>query len=158
MPSHYYSRSWPLGQGSGSGGPSLQVVVLDTVPLDEHNFHRNLIEDMGPQHARRLLQEQEVSASGRMDHPHLRRDGQGNGTTDKAAMQLSWLASTLKASTASVVLVAGHYPIYSAGHHGDSAVMQRDVQPLLKQYNVSAYLAGTCTHYPSPLFSPPIGL
>ncbi|KAK8778488.1 hypothetical protein V5799_020171 [Amblyomma americanum] len=40
------------------------------------------------------------------------------------------------------VLVAGHYPIYSACSHGTTKCLERDLDPLLRKYRVNAYLAG----------------
>ena len=34
--------------------------------------------------------------------------------------QLGWLEATLNASTAAWLVVAGHYPVYSGGEHGDT--------------------------------------
>jgi len=40
------------------------------------------------------------------------------------------------------LLVAGHYPIYSNGAHGDTSELVTYLQPLLEQYHVHAYIAG----------------
>lgn len=40
------------------------------------------------------------------------------------------------------VLVAGHYPIFSAGPNGDSLELQTYLLPLLQHYRVHAYLCG----------------
>lgn len=40
------------------------------------------------------------------------------------------------------LLVAGHYPIYSNGAHGDMSELISVLQPLLEKYHVHAYLAG----------------
>ena len=40
------------------------------------------------------------------------------------------------------LLVAGHYPIYSVGEHGDTSELKSYLQPLLQKYNVHAYFCG----------------
>lgn len=40
------------------------------------------------------------------------------------------------------LLVAGHYPIYSVGEHGDTSELQSYLQPLLQKYGVHAYFCG----------------
>lgn len=58
------------------------------------------------------------------------------------ASQLQWLEQVLASSTADWLVVAGHYPVYSAGEHGNTAELLTDVLPLLKKYDVDAYICG----------------
>lgn len=57
---------------------------------------------------------------------------------------LEWIEQTLIDASArsNWVLVAGHYPIYSIGEHGDDQFLIDDLLPLLLEYKVHAYLAG----------------
>jgi Calcineurin-like phosphoesterase len=48
----------------------------------------------------------------------------------------------LKASTATWLIVAGHYTIYSEAQHGDNAVLIADFVPLLNKYGVQMYFNG----------------
>jgi tartrate-resistant acid phosphatase type 5 len=57
-------------------------------------------------------------------------------------VQLAWLDKELSASTAAWKIVVGHHPVYSAGEHGNTAELIRDVEPLLEKYHVQAYLNG----------------
>lgn len=57
---------------------------------------------------------------------------------------LDWLEAVLdqQNKTATWILVAGHYPIYSIGDSGDNQNLITSLLPILKQSNVHAYLCG----------------
>ncbi len=147
MPSHYYSNIWP----DVGGGQSMQILFLDTVQLADETFRRALRHD-GPAEALAFYGEEveEEAMSGGV------RGGKEEGETrrrqlrkirieereTKKAAQLAWLEKTLAESTADWLLVAGHFPMYSGGYHGDTEELQRDVRPLLEKYRVDAYLCG----------------
>mmetsp|Transcript_24212 Transcript_24212/g.46925 ORF Transcript_24212/g.46925 Transcript_24212/m.46925 type:complete len:454 (+) Transcript_24212:143-1504(+) len=59
-----------------------------------------------------------------------------------AKIQLEWFEHTLNSSTADWLIVAGHYPVFSGGEHGNTPELQQQILPLLQKYNVDAYLAG----------------
>lgn len=40
------------------------------------------------------------------------------------------------------LVVVGHYPIFSSGEHGDTSELLTYLQPLIEEFNVSAYIAG----------------
>ncbi|XP_072172477.1 tartrate-resistant acid phosphatase type 5-like [Diadema setosum] len=55
----------------------------------------------------------------------------------------TWLEQQLnETKRASYVVVAGHYPVWSVGAHGPTECLKQRLEPLLKKFNVSAYLAG----------------
>jgi len=58
--------------------------------------------------------------------------------------QLSWIESTLAASSADWKIVIGHFPVHSAttGEHGDTASLIKQLQPILEQQKVDLYLNG----------------
>ena len=60
----------------------------------------------------------------------------------QASMTLNWIEDALSKSDADYLLVAGHYPVYSACSHGSTKELIKDLDPLLKQYDVTAYLSG----------------
>ena len=60
----------------------------------------------------------------------------------RAEKTLKWIENALFNSDADYLLVAGHYPIYSACSHGGNAVLQSKLDPLLRKYGVTAYLSG----------------
>jgi tartrate-resistant acid phosphatase type 5 len=57
---------------------------------------------------------------------------------------LDWIDTTLEAAEkrSNWILVAGHYPIYSIGEHGDDTYLINDLLPIIMAHKVHAYLAG----------------
>jgi tartrate-resistant acid phosphatase type 5 len=55
---------------------------------------------------------------------------------------LKWIDTTLAehAKTDNWLIVAGHYPIYSIGEHGDDSYLVADLAPLLEKHGVHAYM------------------
>ncbi|RYH02094.1 hypothetical protein EON65_47975 [archaeon] len=59
--------------------------------------------------------------------------------------QLSHIVAALeeaKADPPTWLLVAGHYPVFSAGSNGDAKELQQYLLPLLQEYHVHAYICG----------------
>jgi len=57
--------------------------------------------------------------------------------------QLAFIEEELQAARAYTwVVVAGHYPMYSTGGHGDGTELQTYLLPLLLKYGVHAYVCG----------------
>ncbi len=59
--------------------------------------------------------------------------------------QVAHIERMLEEATAdppSWLLVVGHYPIYSAGDHGDMSELSTNLLPLLLKYKVHAYICG----------------
>ena len=62
---------------------------------------------------------------------------------NRADKTLRWIEEALRTSSdADYLLVSGHYPIYSACSHGSTPHLIRDLDPLLRKYQVTAYLSG----------------
>lgn len=63
-------------------------------------------------------------------------------SSNLAVATLEWIKDALEQSDADYLLVAGHYPIYSACAHGGTPELLQNLDPLLRQYGVTAYLSG----------------
>lgn len=119
MPNRFYNRIWTIPNSPCT----VEIVFIDTVilcPRESYTFLPMIDEfhEYDP-------------------HYYYVSDFQ-----TKAKIQWSWLERTLKQSTADYLIVAGHYPTYSAGEHGDTGELVEHLAPLLEKYNVSMYLCG----------------
>ena len=61
---------------------------------------------------------------------------------EMADRQLEWIVHEIRSSTADYILVGGHYPVYSAGMHGNTQILIDNLTPIFKKYDVTAFLAG----------------
>jgi acid phosphatase len=116
-----YGRSnprWRMPQryykasGAEFGLPQLDIFVLDTTPIDGG----------------------EAEA--------LVRLSRGRVSLPDPQAQIAWFKAALAASRADWKVVVGHHPIRSGGHHGGSAVLGAEIEPLLAAHNVQAYICG----------------
>ena len=58
---------------------------------------------------------------------------------DRRTPQYAWIEETLSKSTAEMIIVAGHYPVFSHAKHGSTDELVQNLKPLLAKYKVSAY-------------------
>lgn len=56
--------------------------------------------------------------------------------------QLEWLERALSESKAQRHIVAGHHPMRSYGHYGDTDFLVKNVKPILDRFNVALYCCG----------------
>jgi tartrate-resistant acid phosphatase type 5 len=59
-----------------------------------------------------------------------------------ASTTWAWLEEQLAASKAEYLFVAAHYPVWSACSHGPTKSLVSQLRPLLRKYDVTAYLSG----------------
>lgn len=60
----------------------------------------------------------------------------------RASRQVAWLEQALASSTAPVLIVAHHYPVWSSGKHGSDPFAVGALLPLYERYGVSLVLNG----------------
>ncbi|XP_025905905.1 tartrate-resistant acid phosphatase type 5 [Nothoprocta perdicaria] len=112
FPHPYYSVRWALP----GANVTARLLVLDTVLLCGDSDDGDVGDTASPRGPRR---------------------------PGAAAAQLRWLRRRLAAAgDTRYLLVAGHYPLWSAGEHGPTQCLVRELRPLLQQHRVSAYLSG----------------
>lgn len=62
--------------------------------------------------------------------------------TDRRTPQYEWIEKVLSTSTAEMLIVAGHYPVFSHAKHGSTEELVDNLKPLFEKYEVTAYLCG----------------
>lgn len=66
----------------------------------------------------------------------------GPKNLQRAQSQWTWLETKMRDSKADFLFVAGHYPVYSPCSHGSTSQLVDTLEPLLRRYKVTAYIAG----------------
>jgi len=101
---------------------TLQIIMLDTVILagnsDVHDKYGDVVREL---HGDELP---------------------GPADPLLATAEMEWFEATLKNSTATFLVVAGHFPVWSICEHGPTDFMVESVKPLMEQYHVTAFIAG----------------
>jgi acid phosphatase len=128
MPWYWYNQVVKLGDGS-----TAEILFIDTVIL-------------AFAHSEQLLRAR-VAASGSASSSAatlLLAEFEQNKARMQTELwqQMKWINDTLAASTADWIFVAGHYPVYSAGEHGNTLELDLMLLPVLKKYHVDAYFCG----------------
>lgn len=126
LPNNYYSVVKKFGSPGQEG--TLQLVVIDTVILDEDHTRNILVDKIRTGHL-------PTAALSRFDDTRHIRAG-------AAKAQMDWLSDVLSTSKADWLLVLGHYPVFSGGEHGNTPSLLEELKPMLEKYRVDAYLCG----------------
>jgi tartrate-resistant acid phosphatase type 5 len=137
-PHPFYAAAWDRGTGREVVGPRsagtwaalatgahacLAAVFIDTVPLTL--YYRK------PAYVK-----------------HVGKDGgafvANIASATQPAVQMAWIREALVNASAGcdAVIVVGHHPVFSAGEHGNSEDLLRDLKPLLDAHGVDAYFSG----------------
>jgi len=119
-----YPEPWFTVTSDLGNNATLEVVMIDTFILSGNSDVRDEFGDV-------VREKDGWELTGPEEHMKA-----------QAASQMEWLEDTLKASTASFLVVAGHYPVWSICEHGPTAGLVQTLKPLFEQYHVTAYIAG----------------
>eukprot|EP00804_Cyclotella_cryptica_P025453 CCRYP_017207-RA/>CCRYP_017207-RA protein AED:0.02 eAED:0.02 QI:294/1/1/1/1/1/2/1324/376 len=118
------------GGPSTSDGPNekfktikLEIILIDTVRIAGHRCH-------GPSYG-------SLSST-----TYFKPLTLSDVNFDTSSSTLQWIEDSLSNSDADYLLVAGHFPVYSACSHGNTEYLVQHLDPLLKKYGVTAYLSG----------------
>lgn len=111
-PARYYENVWELGKNA-----VLRIIFLDTLMMS-----CNVPAELNS-----------------MDASY--GDCKDAGSPEELQEQYKWLGEVL-AKPASVKIVVGHVPILSAGNHGNSQALIKELLPLLQMHHVDLYFAG----------------
>jgi len=121
MPARYYDKKLYFDKKSGDGD-GVHIFCLDTF-------------DLSPSES--ALNTRAMSLTSPFLWNRL-----SNGMKDRAVTQLEWLDRSLASSTMTWKIVAGHYPIFSGGGHGDNPELIARLKPILDRHRVNLYLCG----------------
>ena len=73
-----------------------------------------------------------------ISHPHdMSAPLPGPKSLSDAEEEWRWIETTLNHSTAKWLIVAGHYPVWSAGKHGPTPDLVKRLKPMLEKYSVT---------------------
>ncbi|KAL7544090.1 hypothetical protein ACHAXR_013540 [Thalassiosira sp. AJA248-18] len=120
---HRIVREFSIDRNSPS--VKLEIIMIDTIQL-----------------AGNICFPPESEFSAEYFEPPPGPSANGQDAVEQAAVTLGWIEDALENSDADYLLVAGHYPIHSACSHGNTPELVNNLDPLLKQYGVTAYLSG----------------
>lgn len=123
MEDYWYTKTFSVDQNT-----IVQIVFIDTIILASSHSHE--------------LNMQKVADGTISPEEGARVTETLRSISALADEQLQWIEDTLSSSNAEWLFVAGHYPVFSGGEHGNTDELQQDLRPLLEKYNVDAYLCG----------------
>eukprot|EP01083_Nonionella_stella_P087576 243705_1 len=120
FPHYWYSQTWNVPNTSYT----LQLLMIDTILACGN-----------------VMSKEYCALEGIIDDECV-LDPLGPENKRVADEQWSWIENELKSSSASFVVVAGHFPIWSVAEHGPTKTLVEQLRPLLIEYNVTLMMAG----------------
>ena len=128
FPDYYYNQTFTFTT-SNHVTYTVDILMIDTIILTGQSYGRHL-DDIT------YCQAHNISFKGCSGQPL------GPTNVTRANQHYSWIENMLANSDADYLFVVGHYPIYSVGEHGPTDLLVQYLNPLLFEYNVTAYISG----------------
>jgi len=122
MPARWYTKTF---QGDGF---TVEIVFIDTVILALETSTQLIAEKVVLGEAKQTL----------LADWHTRTESLSSLADD----QWAWIQQTLAASKADWLLVAGHYPVFSGGEHGNTPELNAKLLPMLQSSRANVFFCG----------------
>ncbi|XP_065058890.1 tartrate-resistant acid phosphatase type 5-like [Rhopilema esculentum] len=105
-------------------------------------YHSHIFNIPGSKKTLQIILIDTVLLCGNSGHDFDPRIPTGPDEPNIASEQLDWIEKTLASSKSDYILVGGHYPVWSIGHHGPTSQLVEQLKPMLEKYKVNAYICG----------------
>eukprot|EP00794_Sanderia_malayensis_P007543 gene7543-8380_t len=105
-------------------------------------YHSHVFKIPGTTKSLHLILIDTVQLCGHSGSDHNPTPLKGPKSPSESDLQLQWIERTLAKSTADYIIVGGHYPVWSIGHHGPTEQMVDQLKPLFDKYQVTSYICG----------------
>ena len=137
MPSHLYSCIYTIPTGNNNSSVPQSIVLLPESIID----NQTLAITNGTSPTVQVIFIDTLIIAPHEDEA-TKRYGRHYVSPESAKKYLDSFENMLASSTATWLIIAGHYTIYSIADHGDTKALIRLLTPLFKKYGVHAYFNG----------------
>eukprot|EP01084_Bolivina_argentea_P117700 208972_1 len=120
FPDYWYTKTWNVPDTTYT----LQLLMIDTILLCGNTMNEEYCKYEGIADKDCIL-----SPMGPQD-------------TDIADQQWEWIQKELNSSTASYLIIGGHYPVWSIAEHGPTSCLVNQLRPMLIENNVTLLMTG----------------